>query len=82
MIEWPLSPRGEPFPIGSTVNPAVVFKDGSHAEIAKKFVRFLVADGWLAHYLNFSLSACSRRCRRSSPSRSGSTPAIRTAWPR
>jgi multiple sugar transport system substrate-binding protein len=53
-IEWPVSPRGEPFPIGSTVNPAVVFKEGGHADIAKEFVRFLVADGWLAHYLNFS----------------------------
>ena len=53
-IEWPVSPRGEPFPIASTVNPTVVFKEGGHADIAKEFVRFLVADGWLAHYLNFS----------------------------
>ena len=53
-IEWPLSPRGEAFPIGSTVNPAVVFKDGGHVATAKEFVRFLVSEGWLMHYLNFS----------------------------
>jgi multiple sugar transport system substrate-binding protein len=53
-IEWPLSPRGEAFSIGSTVNPAVVFKEGRHADSGKEFVRFLVAEGWLMHYLNFS----------------------------
>ena len=53
-IEWPLSPRGEAFPIGSGVVPAVVFREGGHVDVAKDFVRFLVADGWLAHYLNFS----------------------------
>ena len=54
-IEWPLGPSGEPFPIlGGSVTPGVVFKDGDHVEAAKEFVRFLVAEGWLAHYLNFS----------------------------
>jgi multiple sugar transport system substrate-binding protein len=33
---------------------AVVFKDGGHVTAAKEFVRFLVGEGWLAHYLNFS----------------------------
>ena len=32
----------------------MVFKDGGHVATAKEFVRFLVAEGWLAHYLNFS----------------------------
>ena len=54
-IEWPLGPSGEPFPIlGSSVMPGLVFKDGDHVATAKEFVRFLVAEGWLAHYLNFS----------------------------
>lgn len=53
-IEWPLGPGGQVYPIGSTVNPAVAFKDGGHSDTAKEFVRFLVAEGWLAHYLNFS----------------------------
>jgi multiple sugar transport system substrate-binding protein len=33
---------------------AVVFKDAEHVATAKEFVRFLVAEGWLAHYLDFS----------------------------
>ena len=53
-IEWPLSQTGEPFPIEGSVSVAVVFKDGGHVATAKEFVRFLVAEGWLAHYLNFS----------------------------
>jgi multiple sugar transport system substrate-binding protein len=32
----------------------VVFKDGGNIATAKEFVRFLVAEGWLMHYLNFS----------------------------
>ena len=27
---------------------------GANVETAKDFVRFLVAEGWLGHYLNFS----------------------------
>ncbi len=53
-IEWPLGPSGEPFPILGNVLPAVVFKDGDNVATAKEFVRFLVAEGWLMHYLNFS----------------------------
>jgi multiple sugar transport system substrate-binding protein len=53
-IEWPLGPGGGFFPIGGTIYAAVVFKDGSNVDTAKEFVRFLVAEGWLAHYLDFS----------------------------
>ena len=53
-IEWPLGPSGEPFPILGSVVPAVVFKDGGHVDTAKEFVRFLVGEGWLTHYLDFS----------------------------
>jgi multiple sugar transport system substrate-binding protein len=53
-IEWPLGPGGEPFPIWGDVFPAMVFKDGANVATAKEFVRFLVSEGWLAHYLNFS----------------------------
>ena len=53
-IEWPLGPSGESFPIIGTVYSGVVFKDGDHVATAKEFVRFLVADGWLAHYLDLS----------------------------
>jgi multiple sugar transport system substrate-binding protein len=53
-IEWPFGPKGERFPIVSIVVPAVVFKAGRNVALAKEFVRFLVAEGWLAHYLDFS----------------------------
>jgi multiple sugar transport system substrate-binding protein len=53
-IEWPLGPDGEAFPIISLFFAAVVFKDGGHVANAKEFVRFLVAEGWLAHYLDFA----------------------------
>jgi multiple sugar transport system substrate-binding protein len=32
----------------------VVLKEGDNVDTAKEFVRFLVSEGWLAHYLNFS----------------------------
>jgi multiple sugar transport system substrate-binding protein len=53
-IEWPLCPQGEPLPIVTDVVSAVVPKDGSNTATAEEFVRFLVAEGWLAHYLDFS----------------------------
>jgi multiple sugar transport system substrate-binding protein len=53
-IEWPLGPTGEAFPIEGSVTPGVVFKDGGHLATAKEFVRFLVGEGWLMHYLDFS----------------------------
>jgi multiple sugar transport system substrate-binding protein len=53
-IEWPLGPNGEAFPIFGDVWGAVVFKDGRHVDAAKELVRFLVAEGWLAHYLEFA----------------------------
>jgi multiple sugar transport system substrate-binding protein len=53
-IEWPLGSDGEVFPIQSVFFAAVVFKDGRNVETAKEFVRFLVAEGWLAHYLDFA----------------------------
>jgi multiple sugar transport system substrate-binding protein len=53
-IEWPLGPDGEPFPITGDIYSAVVFKDGRNVDAAKEFVRFLVAEGWLVRYLDFS----------------------------
>ena len=32
----------------------MIFNDGRNVETAKEFVRFLVAEGWLAHYLDFA----------------------------
>jgi multiple sugar transport system substrate-binding protein len=53
-IEWPLGRRGEPFPILGGILFALAFKDGGNVGNAEEFVRFLVAEGWLMHYLNFS----------------------------
>jgi multiple sugar transport system substrate-binding protein len=53
-IEWPLGPYSERFPIEGVVVPAVVFKGGRNVALAKEFVHFLVAEGWLMHYLDFS----------------------------
>jgi multiple sugar transport system substrate-binding protein len=53
-VEWPLGPRGDRFPIIGYVFPAMVFKDGANEATAREFVRFLVTEGWLAHYLDFS----------------------------
>jgi multiple sugar transport system substrate-binding protein len=53
-IEWPLGPGGDAFPMRGDFFAAVVFKDGRNVETAKEFVRFLVAEGWLAHYLEFA----------------------------
>jgi multiple sugar transport system substrate-binding protein len=53
-IAWPLGPSGEVFPIVGLVFSAVVFNGGRNVAAAEDFVRFLVAEGWLAHYLDFS----------------------------
>jgi multiple sugar transport system substrate-binding protein len=52
--EWPLGHGGEAFPIRGNFYPAVVFKDGPNVDTTKEFMRFLVAEGWLAHYLDFA----------------------------
>jgi multiple sugar transport system substrate-binding protein len=52
-IEWPLGPDGEAFPIKGNFQAAVVFKDRS-VGAAKEFVNFLLAEGWLPHYLDFA----------------------------
>ena len=60
----------------------MVFKDGGNVATAKEFVRFLVAEGWLAHYLDFSGERFLPPMPKLLDSRSGSTRATRTAWPR
>jgi multiple sugar transport system substrate-binding protein len=53
-IQWPHGPDGDLFPVHGSFWPAAAFKDGGHTATAKGFVRFLIAEGWLAHYLDFS----------------------------
>ena len=40
------------FPIFGAFYAAVALKDGRNVETAKDFVRFLVGESWLAHYLD------------------------------
>ena len=53
-IDWPDGADGQPLPIETAVSRAAVFKDGGNVDNAKEFVRFLVGEGWLAHYLDFA----------------------------
>jgi hypothetical protein len=53
-IEWPDGADGQPLAIHTSHFAATVFKAGGHTPLAKEFVRFLVEDGWLAHWLDFS----------------------------
>ena len=53
-VGWPLGPGGQAFPDGGGFFAALGFQDGLDAESAKEFVRFLVGEGWLAHYLDFA----------------------------
>jgi multiple sugar transport system substrate-binding protein len=53
-IEWPDGADGQPLAITAGFNAAAAFRAGGHGPEAKEFVRFLVEDGWLAHYLDFS----------------------------
>jgi ABC-type glycerol-3-phosphate transport system substrate-binding protein len=53
-LEWPLGPSDDPFAIIAAMHFGMAFNDGASVATAKEFVHFLVADGWLAHYLDFS----------------------------
>jgi multiple sugar transport system substrate-binding protein len=50
-INWPRNASGGPLVIVGGAHQAVVFKGGKNPVLAEEFVRFLVADGWLAHWL-------------------------------
>jgi multiple sugar transport system substrate-binding protein len=53
-IGWPEEDAyGKPLAICSIFAEAAVFGAGGHAATAKEFVRFLVGEGWLAHWLDF-----------------------------
>jgi multiple sugar transport system substrate-binding protein len=53
-IEWPDGADGQPLAISTSFRAAVAFKAGGHKPLAEEFVHFLLEDGWLAHYLDFS----------------------------
>jgi multiple sugar transport system substrate-binding protein len=53
-IDWPNGAYGQPLIIYGAYNRAFVFRDGGHVAAATEFVRFLVDEGWLAHWLDFA----------------------------
>jgi multiple sugar transport system substrate-binding protein len=53
-IGWPAGTGGQPLAIVTQSGQAAVFKAGGHEATATEFVRFLVGEGWLAHWLNFA----------------------------
>jgi multiple sugar transport system substrate-binding protein len=53
-IDWPHGANGQQLVISGDISRAVVFKNGRNPALASDFVRFLVEDGWLAHWLTFA----------------------------
>jgi multiple sugar transport system substrate-binding protein len=53
-IDWPDGADGQPLAISAGFFAAAAFKARGHVALAKEFVHFLVGEGWLAHYLDFS----------------------------
>ena len=53
-IDWPDGTDGRPLVLVGSINRAVVFKDGGSPALARDFARFLVEEGWLAHWLDFA----------------------------
>ena len=53
-IAWPDGASGQPLAVVTGFFSATAFKAGRHVPLIKEFIRFLVEDGWLAHYLDWS----------------------------
>jgi multiple sugar transport system substrate-binding protein len=53
-LGWPGGIDGQPLAIATLSSQAVVFRGGGHEVTATEFVRFLVGEGWLAHWLDFT----------------------------
>ncbi len=53
-LDWPTDVNGQPVVLTGFIVRAVVFKDGRNRSLTEDFVRFLVDEGWLAHWLTFA----------------------------
>ena len=63
-IPWPQGPGGETYGIETNFISVVVFKAAKNVEGAKDFLRYLLSEGRLGAYLEASLAAARRPCRR------------------
>ena len=52
-IDWPNGANGRPLVIEGFLARAGVFTGGRNPALAEDFVRFLVGEGWLVHWLTF-----------------------------
>jgi multiple sugar transport system substrate-binding protein len=53
-IDWPNGASGQPLANFTGFFEAAVFRASGHVETAKEFVRFLIDEGWLVHWLDFA----------------------------
>jgi multiple sugar transport system substrate-binding protein len=53
-IDWPSDVYGEVLHLEAALDGGAVFAAGHHTETALEFVRFLIGEGWLAHWLTFA----------------------------
>ncbi|HSA82524.1 MAG TPA: ABC transporter substrate-binding protein [Geminicoccaceae bacterium] len=53
-VSWPDGADGQPLAIRTYFLSAVAFNARGHVPLLREWVRFLVGEGWLAHYLDFS----------------------------
>jgi multiple sugar transport system substrate-binding protein len=53
-IQWPDNTYGRPLAIFTGLVEGVAFASSEHGETVKEFVRFMVGEGWLAHWLDFT----------------------------
>jgi multiple sugar transport system substrate-binding protein len=81
-IEWPNDAYGGPLAILADLVRGAVFRTEMPAALGRDFIRFLVEDGWLAHYLDFAGDRWLPPMRKLLERPFGSTPAIGIAWPR
>ncbi len=53
-LDWPAGAYGQPLVLRGYILRGVVFQAGRNRALAEAFVRFLVEEGWLAHWLTFA----------------------------
>jgi multiple sugar transport system substrate-binding protein len=53
-LAWPSDARGQPLAVLTQSSQGAVLKAGGHEQAALAFVRFLVGENWLAHWLDFA----------------------------
>ena len=53
-LDWPAGAHGQPLVLRGYILRGVAFQAGRNRALAEEFVRLLIGDGWLAHWLTFA----------------------------